>query len=131
VNYCSSLSQLNLLFQGVNRQLPIGGVFVFDYHQTSRLSEFDEPFDEEGVVTDIGYWWHIESEPPRLTHTITIYGSNYPITETHQQYIFELSDLQKLLLDNGFRWKMIESSDHGDLYMDEKWMIKAIKEKSL
>ena len=131
VNYCSSLTQVNLLFEGVNRHLSIGGVFVFDYHQISRLKEFEEPFDEEGVLGDIGYWWHIESEPPRLTHTVTIYGSNYPVTETHQQYVFELNDLQKLLCDNGFRWEMIEPSDYDNLYLDEKWMIKAIKEKSV
>lgn len=131
VNYCSSLEQLDLLFKGVNRHLPMDGVFVFDYHQISRLTEFEEPFDEEGMVGDIGYWWHIESEPPVLRHTVTIYGSSYPDTETHEQVIFELNDLHKLLHENGFRWEMIDPSDHDGLYVDEKWMIKAIKERNV
>jgi len=131
VNYCSSLDQLNKLFEGVNRHLIKGGAFVFDYHQTSRFSEFDEPFDEEGMVGDVGYEWHIESEFPVLRHTITVYGSSYPVTETHEQFIFELGDLQLLLEDNGFRWEIIDSSKYDDLYMDEKWMIKAIKEREI
>jgi ubiquinone/menaquinone biosynthesis C-methylase UbiE len=131
VNYCSSLDQLSQLLQGVNRHLITGGVFVFDYHQMSRLDEFKEPFDEEGMVGDIGYWWHIESDPPVLRHTITIYGNSYPITETHEQYIFELADLQKMLVDNGFRWEIIDSANHDDLYLNEKWMIQAIKERDI
>jgi ubiquinone/menaquinone biosynthesis C-methylase UbiE len=131
VNYCSSLEQLSSLFSGVNRHLAIGGVFVFDYHQQARLSEFQQPFEEDGVVNDLGYTWHIASEPPILRHTITIYGSGYPIVESHEQYVFELSEIQHLLKENGFLFELINPSDHHDLYLDEKWMIKAIKEKNV
>jgi ubiquinone/menaquinone biosynthesis C-methylase UbiE len=131
VNYCSSLEQLAILFKNVNRHLPIGGIFVFDYHQKARLDDFIEPFDEEGVVGDIGYWWHIESEPPMLRHTVTIYGSGYPVVETHEQYVFELKDLQTLLEEHGFRWKMIDPVNYDNLYLDEKWMFEAQKERNV
>ena len=131
VNYCSSLEQLAKLFEGVNRHLTVDGVFVFDYHQVSRLQEFEEAFDEEGMVNDVGYWWHIESEPPMLRHTITIYSSGYPVVENHDQYIFELDEILRLLNMKGFHCQLIESSDYDDLYANEKWMIKAIKEREL
>ncbi len=131
VNYCSSLEQIANLFESVNRHLPIGGIFVFDYHQKARLAEFIEPFDEEGVVGGVGYWWHIVSEPPMLRHTVTIYGSGYPVVETHDQYIFELKELQTLLEEHGFRCEMIDPTNYDDLYLDEKWMFKAQKERNV
>lgn len=131
VNYCSSLEQLAKLFKGVNRHLPIGGIFVFDYHQISRLEEFSEPFDEEGRVGDIGYHWHIESDSIVLRHTITLYGSGYPIVETHEQFVFDLEDIQRLLIEQGFECEVIDPADIADLYLDEKWIIKAQKERDV
>lgn len=131
VNYCSSLDQLTKLFKGVNRHLPIGGVFVFDYHQRSRLEEFSDPFDEEGRVGDIGYHWHIESDPPVLRHIITLYGSGYPIIETHEQFVFDLTDVQRLLSEQGFESEVIDPADVENLYLDEKWIINAQKERDV
>ena len=131
VNYCSSLEQLTKLFKGVNRHLPIGGVFVFDYHQISRLEEFRDPFDEEGRVGDMGYHWHIESDPPVLRHNITLYGSGYPIVETHEQFVFELADIQRLLSEVGFESEVIDPCEFGNLYLDEKWIVKAQKERNV
>lgn len=131
VNYCSSLDRLAKLFKGVNRHLPIGGVFVFDYHQISRLEEFSDPFDEEGRVGDIGYHWHIESEPPVLRHIVTLYGSGYPVIETHEQFVFDLKDIQRLLFEQGFKCEVIDPADVEDLYLDEKWIIKAQKERNV
>lgn len=131
VNYCSSLDQLAKLFRGVNRHLPIGGVFVFDYHQKERLEEFSDPFDEEGRVGDIGYHWHIESEPPVLRHIITLYGSGYPIVETHEQFVFDQEDIQRTLNEQGFECEVIDPADIENLYLDEKWIIKAQKERDV
>lgn len=131
VNYCSSLEEMAKLFENVNRHLRINGTFVFDVHQVKRLDEFKDAFDEEGLVNDVGYWWHIKSEPPKLCHTITIYTNAYPIVEKHTQYVFELDEISKLLHDKGFTFEVIDSSDYDDLYTDEKWMIKAVKEREL
>jgi SAM-dependent methyltransferase len=131
VNYCSSLEEMAKLFENVNRHLAIHGIFVFDYHQIRRLDEFKDAFDEEGLVNDVGYWWHIESEPPKLSHTITIYANGYPVVEKHDQYIFELDEIGKLLHEKGFTIELIDSSAYDDLYTDEKWMIKAVKEREL
>jgi hypothetical protein len=95
------------------------------------LDEFVEPFDEEGVVGDIGYWWHIESEPPMLRHTVTLYGSGYPIVETHDQYLYELHEIQTLLEEYGFQWELIDPRKYDDLYLNEKWMFKAKKERNV
>ena len=131
VNYCSSLDQLAKMFRAVNRHLPIGGVFVFDYHQKERLEEFSDPFDEEGRVGDIGYHWHIESEPPVLRHIITLYGSGYPIVETHEQFVFDQEDIQRTLSEQGFKSEVIDRADIENLYLDEKWIIKAQKERDV
>ncbi|MDP3306353.1 MAG: methyltransferase domain-containing protein [Erysipelotrichaceae bacterium] len=131
VNYCSSLDQLTKLFKGVNRHLPMGGVFVFDYHQKARLEEFGDPFDEEGRVGDIGYHWHIESDPPVLRHIITLYSNGYPIIETHEQFVFDLMDIQELLREQGFECEVTDPADVENLYLDEKWIIKAQKERDV
>ncbi|PKM69943.1 MAG: hypothetical protein CVU94_01470 [Firmicutes bacterium HGW-Firmicutes-19] len=131
VNYCSSLEQIAKLFEGVNRHLTMDGVFVFDYHQVSRLEEFKEAFDEEGLIDGVGYWWHIESEPPIIRHTITIYFNGYPVVEEHDQTVFDLDEILTLLHSKGFRHQMIESSAYDGLYANEKWMIMAIKERDI
>ncbi len=131
INYCRSLLQLKALFTGVNRHLVLGGPFIFDVHMESRLKEFSDPFEEEGVIDGLGYHWLIESEPPILRHTVTIYGRGYPVVEVHEQTVFELKDILSLLTDCGFRWTRIDPKKYDDLYLDEKYMICAIKEREL
>ncbi len=131
VNYCDSLQQYEALFYGVNCHLTLGGTFFFDVHMESRLKEFSEPFEESGRIGQMGYQWLIESEPPVLRHTITIYSKGYPVIETHQQYIFEISEILSLLSQCGFRWEIIDPKKINDLYLNEKYLICATKERNL
>lgn len=131
VNYCESLNQYKALFCGVNRHLSMEGIFFFDLHMESRLQEFYEPFEESGRIGMFGYQWIIESEPPMLRHTITLYSQGYPVIETHQQYIFDIKEILSLLSQCGFQWEIIDPKKVNDLYLNEKYLICATKERNV
>jgi ubiquinone/menaquinone biosynthesis C-methylase UbiE len=134
--YCDSINyllptDLDVLFNEVNRHLEKNGVFLFDMHTPDRLVEFTEPFIEEGWIDTTAYQWAIESDDRRIIHHFRFYfADGTAITETHVQYVFDLQDVTKQLEKNGFSVTATSDFEEPTGNEGEKYFICAMKGES-
>ncbi|MBQ9987730.1 MAG: class I SAM-dependent methyltransferase, partial [Erysipelotrichales bacterium] len=59
LNYVVELERIQQLFERVYDALKVGGVFLFDSHSVTRLEEFKHGYDENYVLDELEYTWHI------------------------------------------------------------------------
>lgn len=121
LNYINTIQELQGVFKLVYEHLNTKGVFQFDYHQLARLSEFSQEYIEEGIVLGTPYQWTIVAEENTLLERFVFWEKEGIITEHHQQTIFPLEDIKKLMRQVGFK-----EISHMSIE-DEKYIIRGIK----
>lgn len=129
INYLSSMSELKKMFHEVHGHLTTGATFLFDMHTEARLTEFEDPFIEEGWIDDTGYQWAIESDNPRVIHHFRFYQNDGSVlSETHVQTVFPLDEVVEALTDIGFKVEVTSDFEEEKDAGAEKYFIHAIKE---
>ena len=127
---CDSLNylypeELDKMFKSVYKHLNNDGRFIFDMHNPLRLKEFSDEYIEEGQIDkDVNYQWTINSDLDEKTinEHFTFYTPDGMIQEQHTQNVFEVDNVQKKLLENKFKVRVIEdfTEDGKILFIGEK-----------
>ncbi len=129
-NYILKDEDVINMFQCVYHHLKLNGVFIVDMHTSDRLDEFEEEYNEAGVVLGCEYQWCITSENDRVYQNFAFYDEQGKIVlEQHEQRVYDPIWIQKLLEQLGFEVEIktdfvIDGIDHG-----EKWFFIARKVK--
>ncbi|SDI94146.1 class I SAM-dependent DNA methyltransferase [Salimicrobium halophilum] len=119
VNYITDSDGLASMFRHTSQALKGEGLFVFDVQSPSYALEHlaGETFAE--VYDDLSYIWFCDRDGDLLTHDLTFFtedGQRYQrFDEEHQQRIYSLEEISRLLVQNGFRI----ASVHSDFSLEE------------
>ncbi len=117
INYLYK-EELSKMFKSVYNSLNTGGRFIFDMHNSKRLSEFSEEYIEEGQIDDeTFYQWTINSDVDENTinEHFTFYTKEGMIQEHHSQNVFDVDYIKQELINSGFEPEIID-----DFIEDEK-----------
>ncbi|WP_347862708.1 class I SAM-dependent methyltransferase [Salimicrobium sp. PL1-032A] len=119
VNYITDSEALASMFHETSRALNEKGLFVFDVHSPAYALEqlAGETFAE--VYDDLSYIWFCDRDGSDLIHDLTFFVQQEEgykrFDEEHRQRIYQLEQIQELLINNGFA----VSSVHSDFSLDE------------
>ena len=106
LNYVLGIENIRKVFLGAYKALKDNGVFIFDAHSTTRLTEFKEGYDESFIIDDLEYSWHISTENNYIKQILRVWDDSivptYFFEEHHLQEIYEPKDLVDLLEEIGF-----------------------------
>lgn len=121
--------ELEIMFKNIYQHLNNHGRFIFDMHNIKRIEEFKDEYIEEGQIEkDIYYQWTINSDVDdnTISEHFTFYTPDGMIQEHHTQNVFKIDDVKKILLDVGFKVRIIE-----DFVEDEKILIIGEKDEEV
>ena len=106
LNYVLGIENIRKVFEGAYNALKDNGVFIFDAHSTTRLSEFEEGYDESFIIDDLEYSWHISTENNYIKQILRVWDDSivptYFFEEHHLQEIYEPNKLIEILKEIGF-----------------------------
>ncbi len=108
INYLTSPEQVKKVFANVNRNLKIGGRFIFDISTEYKLKAMDGQLYSEDSDTVTYIWRNSYDEQAKLiTMDITFFtssdGENYTrFDETHVQRAHGVEELETCLSEAGF-----------------------------
>lgn len=122
LNYLSSLDQIRAFFNEVMKHLGSDGRFVFDMHSKDRLDEFEEEYLEEAVVDDLALTWSVNTVQNQLVHRFYFYdGKDYPSIEEVVQTVFASEEIEALLEEVGFKFRVVTDFSLAGYQVGEKY----------
>ena len=127
LNYLASLQELEDFFNKAYLALKNEGKLLFDILSKDRLKEFLEPFIEEGKVSLGEYQWVIETHQNTLQHHFTFWVEDKILTEVHQQIVFDIFEIQRILKEVGFTFKVYTDFTKSGINEGERYLIVAQK----
>ncbi|MBE6114458.1 MAG: class I SAM-dependent methyltransferase [Erysipelotrichaceae bacterium] len=133
LNYVVELERIQQLFERVYDALKVGGVFLFDSHSVTRLEEFKHGYDENYVLDELEYTWHIISEGEFIYQTLRVWDDSvvptYYFEEKHTQRVYDPVDLIRMLENVGFRVQVKTDFDKDGIQEGEKQFYICLKEE--
>lgn len=117
LNYMDDLDEMD---QFVEVSSALSDLIIVDFHHPYRLSEFEEPYFEEGSIDDFDYAYQIEKHEDRLIHTINYLDGRL---EQVYQWVFKPEDLISRFKAKGYTSQIFTDFEHqGILEEGEKIM---------
>lgn len=124
LNYVTELAKIEQMFQGVFKALKKQGVFLFDAHSMDRLEEFKEEYDENYMLDELEYTWHIVSKEDFIYQTLRVWDDSviptYFFEEKHVQKVYQPLVLKELLEKIGFSVQIITDFNKEGIVPGEK-----------
>ncbi len=124
INFLNKKENIKKLFNSVYNHLNDNGYFIFDIFSKEMLKEYENNETIEDYETFKLNWITKKTTPTSLKHTIKITEGDEVITETYNEYYYDIKDV----LDK--RFKLIKiCGDFNDDLQDEDERILIVLQK--
>jgi len=124
INFLNKKENIKKLFNSVYNHLSDNGYFIFDIFSKEMLKEYENNETIEDYETFKLNWITKKTTPTSLKHTIKITEGDEVITETYNEYYYDIKDV----LDK--RFKLIKiCGDFNDDLQDEDERILIVLQK--
>lgn len=129
-NYVLEDVLVQQLFHDVYEHLNDGGIFLMDMHSQDRLREFEEEFNEAGVIDGQSYQWTIYSEDDAIYQSFAFYDEEGNATlEQHIQRVYDPLWIKDTLEACGFQVELVTDFTQEGICEGEKYFYIAKKVK--